>query len=323
MCEGHQVTPCSLPSNRMWNWLSPRRRQSSLPSPKAQSLRTDRPAHPQGPAASSPRRHGRRRFRRRRPRTPSAPKPQIPTRTGPRRRRRSSGGFGPAPSTERPANRSASPGCRGPAAQHGLRRPWSATDSTCRPAPGRRRLGEPVRMLPRNQSPELATALGGRSRKAPDERGPRRRLPPAAPCFPPAVAIVRACVRSRPALPAGSVFAGSHPRLRNRVGFLPEIPGRRGRVPALMEPRRPHPLPVAALPASPRTGPSRLRHRVRMAETGPPGAARPVRPFHSHPGSRRSEPRPAPGPVNERRPAVKAGQRVGPGVPAGRSRRCM
>ena len=152
-------------------------------------------------------------------------------------------------------------------------------------------------------------------------RASRRRSPS---CVP-------ASDRGRRFRPAGS--SRDHPpRLRDRVGFLPEIPGRRGRVPALMEPRRPHPLPVAALPASPRTGPSRLRHWVRMAETGPPGAvrsvrieraARPVRPFRSHPGSRRSGPRPAPGPVNERRPAVKAGQRVGPGVPAGRSRRCM
>ena len=114
------------------------------------------------------------------------------SRTGPRRRRRSSGGFGPATPTERPTYRSPSLGCRGPAAQHGLRRPWSVTDSTCRPAPGRRRPGEPVRMLPRNQSPELAIALGGRSRKAHDGRGPRRRLPPAGPCSPRAVAVVRA-----------------------------------------------------------------------------------------------------------------------------------
>ena len=113
------------------------------------------------------------------------------SRTGPRRRR-SSGGFGPATHTERPTYRSPSLGCRGPAAQHGLRRPWSVTDSTCRPAPGRRRPGEPVRMLPRNQSPELAIALGGRSRKAHDGRGPRRRLPPAGPCSPRAVAVVRA-----------------------------------------------------------------------------------------------------------------------------------
>ena len=97
----------------------------------------------------------------------------------------------------RPRSRSARPprnmvlGVRGPRRIRPAGRP-----------PGRRRLGEPVRMVPRNQSRELVTALGGRSRKAPDGRGPHRRLPPVGLCSRRAVAVVRACIRSRPALPA-------------------------------------------------------------------------------------------------------------------------
>ena len=45
-------------------------------------------------------------------------------------------------------------------------------------------------------------------------------------------------------------------------------------------------------------------------------------PFRSHPGPQRSGPRPVPRPVNERRPVVKRGQRVGPGVPAGVTDAC-
>ena len=98
-----------------------------------------------------------------------------------------------------------------------------------------------------------------------------------------------------------------------------------------MEPHRPHPLPMAALSASPLTGPSRLPHRVRIAETDPRGAVRSVRferaaqhvrSFRSHLGSRRSEPHSVPRSVNERGLAVKVGQRVEAGVPAGRRHRC-
>ena len=44
-------------------------------------------------------------------------------------------------------------------------------------APERRQPGEPVRMLLRNQSRELAIASGRHSRKTPDGREPDRRLP--------------------------------------------------------------------------------------------------------------------------------------------------
>ena len=155
----------------------PRGRQFSLPSAKTLSLRTDRPAHPQGPAASSPRRHGRRRFRRRRPRTSSTPKPQTPARHGPRRRRRSSGGFGPATPAERPGNRSPSPGCRG------------QTALACRAVPA------PV---PRGRGAPWSSASVVRAGFD----------LPAGPCSPRMVAVARACIRSRPALPARKVFAG-------------------------------------------------------------------------------------------------------------------
>ena len=109
------------------------------------------------------------------------------------------------------------------------------------------------------------------------------------------------------------------PCLQDRVGFLPEIPGQRGRVPALMGPDRPRPVPMAALPASPRTGAPPLPHRVRIAETDPPGtvrsmlcerAAQPVRSFLSHLGSQRTGPHPLPRPAGERPLALKVGRRV-------------
>ena len=62
-----------------------------------------------------------------------------------------------------------------------------------------------------------------------------------------------------------------------------------------------------------RTPPVRSRRRP-LSPNAPHPAAPPFRPPDGSP---------PPGPVNEWRPAVKAGQRVGPGVPAGRSRRCM
>ena len=266
----------------------PRRRQLSLPFAKTQPLRTDRPAHPQGPAASSPPRHGRRRFRRRRLRTPSAPKPQIPPRTGPRRRRRSSGGFGLATPTERPANRSPSLGCRGPAAP------------ACRPVPA------PV---PRGRGATCSSA-------SPVSDGFDL---PAGPCSPRAVAVVRACIRSRPALPARWVFTGSPPspsgprrlpsgnpraaRSRPRTrGTASSASAARGRSPCLAAHR-------ALAPPS-------------LGAHGRDRPARPVRPFRSHPSPQRSEPRPVPRPVNERRPAVKHGRRVEPGVTAGATDAC-
>ena len=92
------------------------RRLFSLPSAKTQSLRMDRASNPQKPAASSPRQHSRRCFRRLRPRTSSTPKSQIPSRTGSRHRQPSSGGFRQATATERSIKCSASLGCEGPAA---------------------------------------------------------------------------------------------------------------------------------------------------------------------------------------------------------------
>ena len=290
---------CAPPSPPSWRRprSRPRRRQSSLPSPTQPQTIPQTPSadflHPEtadpgpDPAAGGDRPAGSGRQPPRSGRRSVHPRSAV----GDPRRRRAA----PSPLPFREA-----------AAHHGLRRPWSVTDSTCRPAPGRRRPGEPVRMLPRNQSREPATALGGRSLKAPDGRGPRRRLPRGRPVPPRgrSPSCVPASDRGRRFRPAGS--SRDHPpRLRDRVGLLPEIPGQRSRVPELTEPHRPHPLSMAALPASPRTGPSRLRQLVRMAETDPPGAVRSVRPFRSHLGSQRSEAHPVPRPVNERRLAVK------------------
>ena len=53
--------------------------------------------------------------------------------------------------------------------------------------------------------------------------------------------------------------------------------------------------------------------RRRQRSSGGSGrAARPVRPFRSRLGPQRGKPRPVPPPVDERRPAVKVGRRVGP-----------
>ena len=170
----------------------PGRRRSSLPSARAQSLRIGRASSPQAAAASSP------------ADTTADDSADAARGLPPPRNRSSRPGPDPAADSGRaagsgrqptrggqrtvhprsavgdPRRRRASPFpilFREAAAYHGLRHPWSVTDSACWPAPGRRRLGEPVRMLLRSQSRESATASGGRSRKAPDGPGPRRRLP--------------------------------------------------------------------------------------------------------------------------------------------------
>ena len=148
-------------------------------------------------------------------------------------------------------------------------------------------------MLLRNQSQELAIASRKHFREAIDEREPDRRLPPRPAGAPRGRAPWRA-----PAPDRAWQFRSAMPSqdrshcLRDRVGFLPEVPGRRGRV-----------------PASPRTGAPPFPRRGRPAGTGSPGAvrsllreraARPVRPFRSHLGSQRSGPRPGAGPAAER-----------------------
>lgn len=159
------------------------------------------------------------------------------------------------------------PGCEGPAApasplpfrgaaaRHAPRRSWRIRLAAAR---GRRRPGVPGPMLLRSRGRELAIASRERSREALDEREPDRRLPPRPACAPrgrppwraPAPGRTR---QFRSAKPSRDHF----PSLGDHVGFLPEVPGRRGRV-----------------PASPRTGAPPLPRRVRPAGTGSPGAVR-------------------------------------------------
>ena len=175
--------------------------------------------------------------------------------------------------------------------------------------------GEPVRMLPRNQSPELATALGGCSRKAPDGRGPRRRLPTAGSCSPRAVEVVRASFRSRPLLPASKVFAGPLPSPSGVASPHPWNRIVRIRCPWPLSLRRRAPGPRASVTACALPKPAQPVRSER--------AAQPVPSFPSDLGSQRSGAHPVPGPVNEQRLAVKIGRRVEPGIPAGWRPRCM
>ena len=338
-CAPPSPPPSRRPRSR------PRRRQSSLPSAKTPSLRTDRPAHPQGPAASSPRRHSRRQFRRRRPRTSSTRKPQIPTRTGPRRRRRSSGGFGPAIPTERLANRSPSPGCRGPAAPacravpapvpRGRGATWSSAsgvrDGFDLPAGPRAPPARRARLDAPSQSEPGARDCVGRALP----QGSRWTW--TAPSAPPGRPVLPAGGRRRARLhpiaagasgPQGLpgitplAFRTASASFRKSPGSAVVSPHSRNRIVRIRCPwplslRRRAPGPRASVTGCAWPRPTRPVQSVQFERV-----AQPVRPFRSRPGPQRSEPRPVPPPVNERHPAVKYGQRVGPGVPAGVTDAC-
>ena len=116
--NGNELNPCSPSDPHGQAPADPFLQPASSP-------RTDRPAHLQEPAASSPRRHGRRRFRRRRPRTPSAPKPRP---AGSGRRARPD-----APSQSEPGARD----CAGKALPQGSRWAWTAPSAPHGRSPSR------------------------------------------------------------------------------------------------------------------------------------------------------------------------------------------
>ena len=183
----------------------------------------------------------------------------------------------------------------------------------------RRLLGHRARTLLRSQSRQFVIALRERFRKTLDEREQTVGVPSAGLCSLREVAMVRTCIRSSRAIPICNASTGSLPfpsgPRRLASGNFQAAWSR----PCTHGPYRPHPVPMAALPASPRTSSLPPLRRVRIVESDQRGttrsmrserAAQPVRSFLGHLRSQRREPHPLPGPFDEESLAVKVGQSV-------------